>query len=538
MPEYTGGQALVQALKAEGVDTIFGLPGVQLDWAFSALWEERDSIKVYHTRHEQATAYMADGYARTTGKPGVCLVVPGPGLLNAAAALSTAYACNAPVLCIAGQIQSDLIGVERGVLHEIKHQLEMIGSVTKWAGRAMTPAETPALVHDAFRQMLTGRTRPVEIEIPPDVLQATAAMHILEPFVPQRAGIDDGDLLNRAAEALGKAERPLIFAGGGVGLSGASEELRHLAEMLQAPVVMSSNGRGALSDHHYLAHVMLAGPVLTPDADVVLAVGTRAVMPATLPWGIKPGQTLIHLDIDPEEIGRNIQPSIGLVADAKRGLEQLLERVPRHNRARPSRRDELLALQTREQQVMRSVEPQAGMGMALRAELPEDGILVSEMTQVGYWANQGFPVYEPRTFITCGYQGTLGFGFTTAMGAKIGNPYRKVISINGDGGFGYQLQELSTLARHNINIVTVVFNDNAYGNVRRIQRQQFNDQTIASDLRNPDFAKLAETFGVAGVHAKDAGELRHALHDALAANHPTVIEVPQGEVPAVFSLKL
>src|SRR5215213_5811512 len=174
MARLTGGQALVEAIRREGVETIFGLPGIQLDGLFDALFAERGRIRVLHTRHEQATSYMADGYARTTGKVGTCLVVPGPGLLNAAAGLSTAYACSSPVLCIAGQIQSDLIGVGRGVLHEIDHQLEMIGSVTKWAGRAMSPGEVPGIVREAFRQLRNGRPRPVAIEIPPDVLQDEA----------------------------------------------------------------------------------------------------------------------------------------------------------------------------------------------------------------------------------------------------------------------------------------------------------------------------------------------------------------------------
>ena len=245
MARMTGGQALVESLKREGIDTVFGLPGVQLDWAFDALYENRDQITVYHTRHEQATSYMADGYARTTGKVGACLVVPGPGLLNAAAGLSTAYACSSPVLCIAGQIQSDLIGAGRGLLHEIKDQLEMIGSVTKWAGRAMSPGEVPGIVREAFRQLRTGRPRPVEIEIPPDVLQAEAEVQLANPARPERAA-GDPDLLRQAAEALRNARRPMIFVGGGILAAEAWDELRQLAETLQAPVVISRNGRGAL----------------------------------------------------------------------------------------------------------------------------------------------------------------------------------------------------------------------------------------------------------------------------------------------------
>jgi acetolactate synthase-1/2/3 large subunit len=538
MPELTGGEALVQSLLAEGVTTVFGLPGVQLDWAFAALYDAQPAVRVLHTRHEQATTYMADGFARTTGQVGTALVVPGPGLLNAAAGLATAYACNSPVLCIAGQIQSDLIGVERGALHEIKNQLEMVQSVTKWAARAMKPEEIPGLVHEAFRRMLTGRPRPVEIEIPPDVLQARADVHIPEPEVFENPGVQDLDALERAAAALGRAERPLIMAGGGILAAGAWEELRQLAEMVQAPVVMTSNGRGALSDRHYLAHVQLAAPVLVPQADVVLGVGTRFVQPARAAWQLRPDQTVIRLDIDPVEITRNHTPDIALVGDAKKGLAQLVERVPRHNRSRPSRREESEALRQRAREALLSVKPQADLAMAIRAELPDDGIFVSEMTQVGYWSNQGYPVYEPRTFITPGYQGTLGYGFTTAMGAKVGNPDKKVVSINGDGGFGYQLAELSTLKLHRINMVTIVFNDNAYGNVNRIQREQFGGKVLGSELVNPDFVKLAEAFGVEGLRAKDAGELRRAVREALAADHPTLIEVPLGEVPSMWGIRL
>ncbi|HLZ73017.1 MAG TPA: thiamine pyrophosphate-dependent enzyme [Dehalococcoidia bacterium] len=538
MPEMTGGEALVQSLKTEGVQTIFGLPGVQLDWAFDALWRARDEIRVLNTRHEQATAYMADGFARTTGKVGTALVVPGPGLLNASGALSTAYACNSPVLMVSGQVQSDLIESGRGLLHEIPNQLGMVRSVTKWAGRAMTPQEVPGLVHHAFHELQSGRRRPVEIEVPPDVLQKKADVTLLEPYQPDREQ-PDPDLIEQAARALGQAERPLIFSGGGILGSGAWEELQRLAELLGAPVIMTENGRGALSDRHPLGMTPLVSPVLTPKADVILAVGTRFLQPLTMPWGPKPGQTVIRLDIDPEEITRVAKPDIAIVADAKAGLAQLGERVQSHNRARASRGAEFAALKAEAREQLNSIQPQADYALAIREEVPEDGIFVSEMTQVGYWSRQGFPVYQPRTFVGAGYQGTLGFGFGTALGVAVGNPEKKVVSINGDGGFGYQLSELATLMKHGItNLVTIVFNDNAYGNVRRIQRQQFNEQILGSDLLNPDYVKLAEAFGMAGARATSPAELRHQLHAALADGQPTLIEVPLGEVPSIWGLAL
>jgi acetolactate synthase-1/2/3 large subunit len=529
----TGGQALVASLLRQGIDTIFGLPGVQLDGAFDALYDaqQRGDVRIIHPRHEQTTAYMADGYARTTGKIGTCLVVPGPGLLNATAALSTAYACNAPVLAVTGQIQSDLIGVGRGMLHEIPNQLEMVRSVAKHAERAVEPEAIPGLVDRAIRALWDGRTRPVEIEVPPDTLFAEADVELL-PAAPGRERPEgDPDKLEEAAKLLGNAEKPLIFSGGGVLNSEAWDELLTLAELLQAPVVMSANGRGAISDRHYLGQNSLAGMELLPDADVVFCVGTRMIEPATFPWGMEPGRTAIQMDIDPEEVGRNFDLTVGIVADAKAGLAALADRVAAHNRTRESREDELMAVKRHTREMLDGIDPQAAFAWAIRNELPDDGILVGEMTQVAYWGNLGFPTYQPRTYLTPGYQGTLGWGFPTSLGVKVGNPDKVVVSINGDGGFGFALNELATMALHQIGTIAVVFNDSAYGNVRRIQQVSFDGRTIASHLQNPDYVKLAESFGVTGRRAESPEALQTHLREAIAAGEPTLIEVPVQQMP-------
>jgi acetolactate synthase-1/2/3 large subunit len=527
MPVMTGGQALVRQLKAEGLDTIFGLPGVQLDWAFDAIYDERDYFHVIHTRHEQATAYMADGFARSTGKVGMCLVVPGPGLLNASAALSTAYACSSPVLCVTGQIDSKLIGVGRGILHEIPDQMRAIASVTKWQSQPRSPEQIPAAVHEAFCQMTTGRARPVEIEVPPDVLQATAEVELLSPARVERTA-GDPELVERAGRALGQARAPLIYAGGGVLRAGAWDELRELAELLDAPVTMTVNGRGALPDAHPLGLSDLAAADLAAGCDVVLVVGSRFVVGANTTW--QPGEkTLIQLDVDVEEVGRNRRPDIGIVADAKAGLAALRDQAARHNVRRDSRRDEIARLKNEIATGGSQVRPQADFGMAIRAELPDDGFLVSESTQVGYWTQGYFPVHAPRTLVTSGYQGTLGYGFATAMGVQVGNPNRKVVSISGDGGFFYNVQELSTLAQQKLPVVAIVFNDNAYGNVKYIQETRFEGRHIACDLVNPDMLKLAEAYGIAGRRAASPERLRRELHEALKANEPTLIEVPVTE---------
>lgn len=527
----TGGDALVASLIANGIDTVFALPGVQLDAAFDALHAERERIRVIHTRHEQGAAYMADGYARSTGKVGTCLVVPGPGLLNATAALSTAYACNSPVLCVTGQIQSEFIEFGRGLLHEIPNQLGMIRSVTKHAERAMTPESIPGVVDRALTELWRGRVRPVEIEIPPDTLFAAAEVESAAPAErPERRRGDD-EALDRAARLLTGAARPLIWSGGGVLGCGAWDELRRLAHALQAPVVMTSNGKGALSDRDPLAQNAIGGMELLASADVVFAVGTRFVDPATAHWGLGPNRTVIQMDIDPTEIGRNYPVTVGIEADAKAGLAALAELVERPGKARPSRAAELTELKERTAARVAAIGPQADYALAIRAALPDDGILVSEMTQVGYWSHLGFPVYEPRTYITPGYQGTLGYGFPTALGVKVAHPDRAVVSINGDGGFGFCLNELATMRQHGIAAVVVVFSDDAYGNVRRGQYEQFGGRTIASDLVNPDYLTLAAAFGVAGRTAATPAALQTAIEESLRVNEPTLIAVPIGPVP-------
>jgi acetolactate synthase-1/2/3 large subunit len=534
MARLTGGQALVQSLLREGVDTIFGIPGVQLDWLYDALYAERDKIRVIHTRHEQATAYMADGYARSTGKVGVYLVVPGPGVLNTTAALSTAYACNSRVLCLTGQIQSDAIDVGRGLLHEIPDQIGILRHLTKWAGSARTPHEIPGLVHEAFRQMRSGRPRPTAIEVPPDVLMARREVELGLPLPPVSEPGDPA-LLQRGAEILARADRPVIVAGGGVIAAEAWAELRTLAELLDAPVAMTANGIGALPASHRLAVSFLGLAQLLADADAVLAVGTRLVALRNRPV-VPPGLPLVRIDADGTQLYRSTPPTVGIVADARPALASLIELLQPEARSRPDRSAELAALKRWLEEDTAALQPQATFGRVLREELPDETIFVTESTQVGYWMQfGGLPIEQPRTFLGSGYQGTLGNGFPTALGAQVGNPDRRVVSVNGDGGFMFNVQELATAVQHRIPVIVVVFDDGAYGNVRRTQEQLFGGRTIASELKNPSFAALGEVFGLQGLRAIGPDELRSALRAALAHDGPSLIEVPVGEMPMIFS---
>jgi acetolactate synthase I/II/III large subunit len=534
MTRMTGGGALVEMLRRHGVDTIFALPGVQNDALFVAFYDAGEALRVIHTRHEQGAAYMAFGYARATGRVGAYAVVPGPGFLNTTAALATAYATNAPVLCISGQVQSDLIGRGFGLLHEIPDQLGMLRRLTKWAARIEHPTQTGRIVNEAFRQLREGRPRPVGIEVPPDVLALMTEVVLPQPEALSPSVEPDAELVAKAADMLGAARRPLFFVGGGA--ADAAAEVLAVAEMLEAPVVSFAGGKGVVDDRHYLAQSSLAGHELWRTADVVLAVGTRFHQPQ-LRWGVDRDLAIIRIDIDPVEINRFFKPAIGIVADARLGLAALRAALDRRAAKPASRRDELETLKTATAaRLAAQLGPQCAYLDVIRAELPEDGILVEDLTQVGYVGRPAFPVFGPRRYIHSGYQGTLGFGFATALGAKVGRPDLPVVTISGDGGFMYNVQELSTAVRHGIDIVAIVFADGAYGNVRRMQKEEYGNRLIGVDLLNPQFPKMAESFGAAGVKTDSPGSLRRELAAALKRRGTTLIEVAVGEMPDPWKL--
>ncbi len=529
----TGGQALARQLVIEGAKDLFALPGVQLDWAVDALIDVAADLRCIVPRHEQATSYMADGYARTTGRPGVCMMVPGPGVLNAMSGLATAYACSSPVVCIAGQIHSSGIGRGHGMLHEVRDQSRLLASVTKWSALAREPGDIPGLVHEAFRQAQSGRPQPVAVEVPPDVLQASAALPPLdsEPR-PPRIGPPAADI-EAAARLLSAAATPCIWAGSGVVAANATAALAALAQRLDAPVVMSDNGRGAVSDRHALALPSLGGRALFPHADLVLVVGSRFLNLRGQPAMEAPQARFIYLNVDECAMGEPRPSGLHLIGDAGAGLEALAAAVP----ARRVHGAAAVCARVRAWCDLQfaAMEPQRSWLRALRRGIPEDGVLVNELTQVGYLAPLAYPVYGPRTFLTPGYQGTLGYGFPTGLGAAMGLPGRTVVSITGDGGFGWCLQELATAARYQIPLITVVFADGAFGNVRRIQREVFGRE-FGTELENPDFLKLAQAFGVDAVRAQTPEALESVLRGATATPRPLLIEVPVGEMPSPWHL--
>lgn len=527
MPGITGADAIVASLLANGCDTVFGLPGGQLDHLFDALYRTDGAIRVIHSRHEQGAAYMAYGYSQSTGRPGVYTVVPGPGLLNSTAALCTAQANNAKVLCVSGQVH--LAGIDSGYghLHEIPDQLGLIRHLTKWAQRINHPSETPALMQRAFEMLQAGRPGPVEVEMPMDVMGATAevaAAGVARKFVVPPV---DGDGVRAAARLLSKAKRPLIVIGSGA--LDAGDELLAVAERLQAPVVAKRKGKGVIDARHYLSQNLPAGHRLWGETDAVLAVGTRLKMPLTM-WGHDEALQLVRIDIDPVELTRIVDPDVGIVGDAKAVLAALEAELERTGNPRASRKDELQSLKgSIGAEIRERVAPQMAYLDVIRAALPDDGYFIDEVTQVGFASWYGFPVYEPRHFITAGQQGTLGYGYATALGVAAAHPDKKVIQVSGDGGFMFNVQELSTAVHYQLNLVTVIFNDNCFGNVQRQQDDWFGGRRICSDLTNPDFTAMATSFGAAAYRVDSPTALADVLPRAFDTRGPVILEVTVSE---------
>jgi acetolactate synthase I/II/III large subunit len=521
----TGGEAIVSGLVAHGVDTVFGLPGAQIYGLFDAF--QQAQLKVVGARHEQACGYMAYGYARSTGRPGVFSVVPGPGVLNAGAALLTAFGSNEPVLCLTGQVPTQFLGKGRGHLHEMPDQLATLRSFIKWADRIEYPGSAPILVSRAFQEMLSGRRGPVALEMPWDVFTQRADTSPSKPLELLPAPSPDLDRIKDAADLVTGSKTPMIFVGSGA--IHARDEILELAELIDAPVVAFRSGRGIVSNAHELGLTMAAAYKLWPQTDLMIGIGTRMELPTMFRWPFRPdGLKSVRIDIDPSEM-RRFTPDTAVVSDAQAGTAELLAAVRKKGYATTGgRRAAIREATAAALKEIQQVQPQMAYLNILREVLPANAIVTDELSQVGFASWYGFPVYAPRTFITSGYQGTLGAGFPTALGAKVAHPDTPVVAITGDGGFMFGVQELATAVQYGIGVVVLVFNNNAYGNVRRDQRQHFDGRVVASDLVNPDFVKLAESFGVGAARVTSPETFRPALEKALADGGPYLIDI---EVP-------
>ncbi|MDA1099837.1 MAG: thiamine pyrophosphate-binding protein [Proteobacteria bacterium] len=524
----TGGDAMVQAVLRHGVNTVFGLPGVQTYPIMDALQRAGNRVRLINSRHEQGSAYMAYGYAKASGRPGVYTVVPGPGVLNTGAALCTAVAGSAPVMCLTGDVPSDFLGKGRGHLHELPDQLATLRSFIKWAGRAERPQDAPSVIDEGFRQMLSGKPGPVAVEMCWDTMAASALVTM--PDVPENpVGPEiDLDAIAAAGKLLAGAKRPMIMCGGGA--QHASLEVLALAEILDAPVTALRSGRGVVPEDHELGVSSAAAWELWPDTDLLIGIGSRCELQYLRWTGMmraddRPaGPKLIRIEIDPVELLR-LKPDVGIVADSADGARALAETAAKSFSRTSNARARIGEAKAIARAKVESIQPHVAYLDTIREVLPRDGVFVKDICQTGFASYFAYPVYQPRTYITSGYQGNLGFAFPTALGAKVANPDKAAVAVVGDGGFCFALQELATMAQHQIGLTVILFNNGALGNVKRDQQMRFAGRTIASDLPSPSYAALAETFGVAGFRADSPASLKPVLEKALADNQPALIEV-------------
>jgi thiamine pyrophosphate-dependent acetolactate synthase large subunit-like protein len=529
MTRRTGGEWVVAALEAEGVRHVFGIPGVHNLAIYDALLRQ-DRIAHILARHEQGAGFMADGYARASGRPGVVVVTTGPGATNALTPLVESQAGSQPVLLVMSDIPSALIGQDLGALHEVPNQIDCFRPVCRWADALRDGAEIPGAVQGAFHLFRTGRPGPVALSIPTDVLNAPATARLTAAGAGRRPPCDVG-LIEEASRYLARAERPLIVAGGGAIAADATGELRALAERLQAPVVTSVMGRGAIPESDPLWQGVLPNRRATQEAleaaDVVLSVGCRFSHRSTkgllLNLAFRPDQALLQLDLDPRTIGRMHVPALGIVGDARDGLAGILGALPA---GAPTARWDWAALRrARDARHPRYTTVIDGLLRALREAVPADGIFVGDQTCLNYWMEWHLPILAPRTFLYPIGSATLGYGVPAAIGAKVAQPDRPVVVVVGDGGLLFTGAELATAVKYRLPIVFVVMNDQDYGAIRYLQTRLYG-RTGEHALAGPDVLALARAFGVEAYQASTPEALRSTLEKALALGGPALVEVP------------
>ena len=536
MAVMSGARALVEALEKRGVKVIFGIPGGAVLDICEAL--ANSNIRTILTRHEQCAAHAADGYARASGKVGVCMATSGPGATNLVTGIATAYMDSSPIVALTGQVPRRLIG------RDAFQEADIIGitcPITKHNFQVERASDIPLIIEKAFQIASSGRPGPVLVDIPKDVQSELADVEAdrdPEDAFRQPNHSPHPLQVKRAVELLAAAERPMIIAGGGVIASNASEELLAVAELLMAPVATTLMGKGAIPENHPLAtgllgmHGTVASNNLIQEADVVLAVGIRFSDRTTGKMDeFCPDAKIIHIDIDAAEIGKNVEADVPIVADAKKALQEIYKLL----QAKTAKK-ERTTLMAKIKEFKEQLEGKANceselkpprLMVEIRQLLPEDAIITTEVGQNQMWAAIYLKVYKPRTFISSGGLGTMGFGFPASLGAKVAHPEVPVVDIAGDGSFIMTEQDLATSVEENIPVTVVVLNNSVLGMVAQWQRIFYDRRYFAVNLgRVPDFVKLAEAYGAQGFRVQTLEEFSSAFKKAVRSEVTTVIDVP------------
>jgi acetolactate synthase-1/2/3 large subunit len=552
MVMMTGAEALIKALKKQKVEVIFGIIGGATLPIYDVLLDS--GIRHILVRHEQCAAHAADGYARALGRPGICMATSGPGATNLVTGITNAYMDSSPVIAFTGQVNRFSANTAYMVGRDAFQEADIIGittPITKYNYQATSASEIPRIVKEAFYISTSGRPGPVLIDLPKDVQVEKAEMEFSErvQIGGYRPVTEPHPLqVKKAADLLLNAERPVVLAGGGVILSNASSELLTLVELLMAPVATTLMGKGCISENHPLAlgcvgmHGSHVANKLISDTDVLFAVGTRFSDRSTGTLDtFCPDAKIIHIDIDAAEIGKNVEIDVPIVADAKKALTAIYTVAT--NRA--TRKETKWFKRVKEvREHYRDEVESAGEELKppllmkeLRKLIPEDSIATTEVGQNQMWASLYFKVYKPRTFMSSGGLGTMGFGFPAAIGAKVACPDKFVVDIAGDGSFIMTAQDLATTVAEDIPVTVIVLNNSTLGMVAQWQRLFFGRRYISVDLAGiPDFVKLADAFGARGVRVGSVSEFRKAVKEAVKSDVTTVIDVPISPEEDVFPM--
>jgi acetolactate synthase-1/2/3 large subunit len=524
----TAAVAAIEQLEACGARVVFGIPGVHTLALYDALHES--PLTHILARHEQGVGFMADGYARATGEPAVALVITGPGITNVATPIGEAYTDSSPVFVLSSNVTSDHLDAMRGNLHDLKDQRAVMRAVTKWNERATDANDVAPLVAEGWRQMTTGRTLPVHLEIPLDVLDEPVPDAGIVPPSEATAQPDIAAEIGRAAKALAGASRPVIYAGGGATSADAGEAIARIAETLGAPIVTSFQGKGSVPASHpnNLGALWTQGNAvddLVRQADALLVIGSRLGVQATEGFAFPIPGTLVRIDIDPEEMTRNAEPTIAIAADARYASQQLADALEREAVAATWDPASFAEASDAARRTAFGADRYAWLE-AIRAAMGDDGCIAWDMTMMSYVATYLYPVERPRRFLFPTGYGTLGFSLPAAIGAKVGLGDAPVAAVVGDGGFQFTMQELATAIQFRLGIPIIIFNDSTYSAVKDEQKQSRGGRYLAVDLVNPDYVKLAEAYGIPGVRAESPEALTAAIREALARDQPTIIDVP------------
>jgi len=547
MSEIEAGQAVIELLRAEGVEYVFGVTGLTTNSMVTQMYG-REDIKFIDTRHEEGAILMAYGYSKSTGKPSVCMTTSGPGTINLAGGMSLALKGRAPVIAIAGDTAMEYIGRDGSQAFDL---VNIFKPLTKMAVQANNTERVPDLIREAFRVAMWGKQGPVLLDIPRDLLdKKTLSDRILSPSEyrtvnPKNSG--DIQSVTQAARILLAAESPLLLAGGGVVDGGASLEAVRLAELLDMAMVPSYGHNDAIpnSHPHYVGSPGGRGSgeahEVMDKADVILALGTR-INQGSSSWDysvINEDTKIIQIDIDPIEIGRNYPVAVGIVGDAQRVAQQIIEAVceiSSTGKTNNSWKSEFQSIarkriQRLQSEITLSSDPMMPQQVfpELTKALPKGSMVTIDAGVAPGLSYDRISFEEPRTMFNYAGQGALGMGFSVGLGTKLGRPDRAAISIHGDGGFLYTCGELNTAVRHNIPSVSIVLNNNCMGAEKSQQKALHNERYVGVDLENPRFDQLAEVFGAKGYYVDHPSEITDVVLEAVKNSVPSVIEIPVQE---------